>query len=60
MKSNEVEKGSEPHFSNLKQSEQCSSGSIILIQVRKYESESMDEMIHEINQITLNYGYGIN
>lgn len=26
----------------------------------KYESESMEEMIHEMNQTTLNYGYGIN
>lgn len=34
MKSNEVEKGSEAHFSNLKQSEECSSGSIILIKER--------------------------
>ena len=32
MKSNEVEKGSEPPFSNLKQSEECSSGSIIQFQ----------------------------
>ncbi|XP_044184771.1 uncharacterized protein LOC114951527 [Acropora millepora] len=35
MKSNEVEKGSEPHFSNVKQSEDCSSGSNILIKLLK-------------------------